>query len=186
MKCSIFRCQRFGSKRCCNGCAYHDQCDNPCLNSPDVCGNTDKNPKVIIRAISLWQPWASLKAENIKRYETRGLEIAYRGQMAIHAAKMPIKRAVKYLSDETRAEVDAIYPNIASLPVGCIVGIGNLVACHEITEEFIAGLTEREKLLGAFSVGRYAWEFEDMTALKEPIPANGKQGIWRWEMGGNS
>ena len=43
-----------------------------------------------IRIISLWQPWASLIALNLKQYETRSWGAPYRGKLAIHAAKRPI------------------------------------------------------------------------------------------------
>src|SRR5690242_8554312 len=41
-----------------------------------------------IKAISLWQPWASLMAIEAKRNETRGKPWKYQGDVAIHAAKL--------------------------------------------------------------------------------------------------
>ena len=38
-----------------------------------------------VRAISLWQPWATLIANGHKRYETRAWRTAYRGPLLIHA-----------------------------------------------------------------------------------------------------
>jgi hypothetical protein len=40
-----------------------------------------------MKAISLWQPWASAIALGMKRIETRGWSTNYRGRLAIHAAK---------------------------------------------------------------------------------------------------
>ena len=40
-----------------------------------------------MKAISLWQPWASLIAYGAKRVETRAWATRYRGPIAIHAAK---------------------------------------------------------------------------------------------------
>ena len=40
-----------------------------------------------MKAISLWQPWATLIAVGAKRLETRSWESRYQGELAIHAAK---------------------------------------------------------------------------------------------------
>src|SRR5579859_5567435 len=40
-----------------------------------------------IKAISLWEPWASLVARGVKRHETRHWSTDYRGPIAICAAK---------------------------------------------------------------------------------------------------
>lgn len=39
-----------------------------------------------MKAITIWQPWASLIACGAKKYETRGWPTKYRGPIAIHAA----------------------------------------------------------------------------------------------------
>ena len=39
-----------------------------------------------MKLITLWQPWASAMAHEIKRIETRGWDTSYRGPLAIHAA----------------------------------------------------------------------------------------------------
>ena len=40
-----------------------------------------------MRAISLWQPWATAIAVGVKQIETRHWKTDYRGPIAIHAAK---------------------------------------------------------------------------------------------------
>ncbi len=40
-----------------------------------------------MKAITIWQPWASLLACGAKQYETRSWATSYRGPIAIHAAK---------------------------------------------------------------------------------------------------
>lgn len=45
-----------------------------------------------MKALTIWQPWASLLACGAKRYETRSWATKYRGPIAIHAAvKDPCK-----------------------------------------------------------------------------------------------
>lgn len=44
-------------------------------------------PMTDVRALTLWQPWASLVAVGAKTIETRGWSTDYRGPLLIHAAK---------------------------------------------------------------------------------------------------
>ena len=46
-----------------------------------------------MKAITLWDPWASAMALELKRNETRGWSTPYRGPLAIHAAKRPIRES---------------------------------------------------------------------------------------------
>lgn len=45
-----------------------------------------------MRALTLWQPWASLVALGVKAIETRSWGTAYRGPLLIHAAVRPPER----------------------------------------------------------------------------------------------
>lgn len=45
-----------------------------------------------MKAITIWQPWASLIACGVKQYETRSWPTKYRGPIAIHAAAMDMVR----------------------------------------------------------------------------------------------
>jgi len=40
-----------------------------------------------MKGITIWQPWSTLIALELKRYETIGGATKYRGLLAIHAAK---------------------------------------------------------------------------------------------------
>lgn len=42
-------------------------------------------------------------------------------------------------------------------------------------------LDNRERLLGDYSPGRFAWVLQNPVMFKTPIPAHGKQGWWNWE-----
>ena len=53
-----------------------------------------------MKAITIWQPWAFLLAMGAKQYETRSWETAYRGPIAIHAAKRPVRRIIDALTAE--------------------------------------------------------------------------------------
>jgi hypothetical protein len=47
-----------------------------------------------VKALSLWQPWASLVALGVKTIETRSWSTSYRGPLAIHAARRPVREKV--------------------------------------------------------------------------------------------
>lgn len=66
------------------------------------------------------------------------------------------------------------------LPIGAVLGKAKLVRCNAITEDFLRTLTPQELALGDFTLGRYAWEFEDMMYIKGHVPAKGAQGLWEW------
>lgn len=152
-----------------------------------------------MKAITLWQPWASLIACKAKKYETRSWYTNYRGPIAIHAAKRAFGTG-SYLDRELYVFADALgLPDIYSfdtLAHGCIVAYAELVGCHEMFDdgsgykhkiflkrphyqkEYIQG---NEFIFGNWSAGRYAWEFSNIQILDIPIPAKGKQGFWNWE-----
>ena len=48
----------------------------------------DLFPPPPIKAVSLWQPWASLVACGVKHHETRHWTTNYRGALAICAARV--------------------------------------------------------------------------------------------------
>ena len=144
-----------------------------------------------MRAITLWQPWASFIAIGIKPFETRGWQPP-RGligkRIAIHAAKRrpPFEDRLwggKYVDGE--------------LPLGAIVCTARLAGayqCGRLTAEgriaIIGGIYDSKSLplntiecdeFGDYSEGRWAWWLTDIERLDPPIPASGKQGIWNWQ-----
>lgn len=121
-----------------------------------------------MKALSLTQPWASLIAAGHKRYETRSWSTAYRGPIAIHAAKS-IDRGACY---EFGRWLDS-----PALPRGAVIAIA-LLSLVERTDHAIVGSQERQ--FGDFSPGRFAWRLIDVRAI-EPQPALGHLGIWNWE-----
>jgi len=135
-----------------------------------------------MRALTVWQPWATLTAERHKKNETRSWATTIRGDVAIHSAKKPVKEVIKLMNQESiRVISNLLYPFLlGSLPVGYVLALGNLVDCKLITEEFIETLSPEELLLGDYTLGRYAWIWEDIRPFKSPIFARGGQGFWNW------
>lgn len=142
-----------------------------------------------MKAITIWQPWAEFVATGVKHNETRSWATKYRGQIAIHAAVKPIKQVVPLLSDEAfRLMIEKLEKaSIAAgklltyFSYGEVIATAELVDCRLITEEYLSTLSDTEKALGDYTLGRYAWELKNIEALPEPVPAKGQQGLWNWE-----
>jgi hypothetical protein len=152
-----------------------------------------------MKAITIWQPWASLIMMGAKQFETRSWETKHRGPLAIHAGA-------------SRHTVDLIYshPIIRThyqanqmlderiLPFSAVLGIALLVECFEVQPGVWGEMTrmktirnppkenwlrEDERHLGDFTPGRFAWELRVIEIFRSPIPARGSQGLWNWERG---
>lgn len=132
-----------------------------------------------MKAITLWQPWATLIAIGAKRFETRSWGTRYRGPLAIHAAKRPAVLGECNL-DIRGALVRGGYGGLSSLPYGCIVCTVDLIACYNVGEvRFLGLLTDIEEQFGDYSPGRFAWRLDNVRQV-DNIPARGSQGFWNW------
>ncbi len=130
-----------------------------------------------MKAISLWQPWASLYAIGAKRNETRDWATSFRGRILIHAAKT--KDESDYFMDphfETALQA-AGYHSFYDLPFGAIIGAVTVVDMVR-TEKIRERLSESEYVFGNYEPGRFAWVSIDAVPLKAPIPCRGMQKIF--------
>lgn len=140
-----------------------------------------------MKAITVWQPWATLLATGKKRIETRSWKTSYRGEILIHAGKPK-----KNFFDEIYADGE-VYPFFREAgivghkdffePSGMIIGKAKLVNCvriDELTAQLIKEQHPDEFAFGDFSPGRYAWLMEGAALFEKPIPATGKQGLWNF------
>jgi hypothetical protein len=154
-----------------------------------------------MKAISLWQPWASAMAIRSKMNETRHWPTNHRGLTAIHAAKRLIKDELIWLKSHWHwcAALSPLGVRMGDkkplwdvLPFGAIVAVGNLIDCVPV-EQIKLGDIEKlhrpdgekgdilawtERQMGNYEPGRYAWIFSSINDLKEPIPFVGRQGFF--------
>lgn len=101
-----------------------------------------------MRALTLWQPWASLVATGHKRFETRSWGTHYRGTLLIHAAarKPP---STMYKTDKAgnivgppelgpkfvEAAIQSLgVSDFERLPLGALVAMGELVGIARVEE----------------------------------------------------
>lgn len=125
-----------------------------------------------MRAISLWQPWASAIAIKLKCIETRHWRTDYRGPLAIHAAK----RWTLDERDTAAMFADAYDERLRTPPLGAIVAVCRLVDCRR-SEELVDEISVTEEDFGNYGPKRFGWLLADIEALPEPVPFKGGQGF---------
>ena len=161
--------------------------------------------KKVIKAISLWQPWASLVVCGAKKIETRSWSTNIRGTVAIHAAKRHPDWFKRDTYGCTKLE-DALvslwgswgWNQYDELPRGCILGTVEIIEVYPIVsqtniegrpfeaafydDDVRVSVTGNELLFGDYTPGRFAWILENPVMFDKPIPAKGQQGFWNWEV----
>lgn len=145
-----------------------------------------------MRAISLWEPWASLIRTGAKTIETRSWSTPYRGPLLICAAKggLPRKEVAGWLSlwefqhglapllgkdDPSVAERPSI--TVDHLLFGKAVAIVELVDCRptvDLSDEEIGN----DRPFGDFTPGRFAWFLKMVRNDFVPFPITGSQGFF--------
>jgi activating signal cointegrator 1 len=150
-----------------------------------------------MKALTLWQPWATLIAMGEKRIETRTWSTRYRGELAIHsAAKLPPKwLGASSRTDPFRDELADLFAVrrdrddrggkhvddlLRTLPLGKIVCVVRLTEIEEVSDMLRETLSTRERLFGNYENGRYAWRLELTDVIEPPIPAKGQRLLWHW------
>lgn len=149
-----------------------------------------------MKALTLFQPWASLVALGEKKVETRSWGTSYRGPLAIHAAK---RLPLNWSQFKTEHFVDALEnvcglnefgaPNLDRLPTGVVLCMVNLVdvvgMAIEVPPHYYGlpgyALSGRDYAFGNFGPGRFGWVFdfdEEPVLLDPPLPWSGRQRLW--------
>lgn len=138
-----------------------------------------------MKALTLWEPWATLVVHGAKLFETRPWSTLYTGRLAIHAAKHWTEEleGLCFTDPFHRALLQCLD---AGSPVprhrGCILGTVRLVGCHMIDGRFsttVGYAHGRQELeFGNWEPGRVAWELRDPEVLDQPVPWRGQQGLW--------
>ena len=131
-----------------------------------------------MKALSLWQPWATLWVRGPKIIETRGWTTKYRGPLLVHAAKR-FQRDEKELCqcEPFRRCLGEYHAKIGGIPLGAILGKVNLCDCVRV-ETVRDHLSEQEKAFGNYSDGRWALLTDSRTAFPVAIPWRGQQGFF--------
>lgn len=149
-----------------------------------------------MRALTLWQPWASFMFAGIpfpaKTVETRSRRIMglHRGDTAIHSAKRE-PRWVREAFTQDLALVALMHDFLEefapdgsaadifdALPRGMVLGIVD--AFEQVATDHVdfAKIGPHDPLLGDYRPGRVAIPTRNPRRLPEPVPCRGHQGLW--------
>ncbi len=140
-----------------------------------------------MRAISLWQPYASLVAIGAKPDETR----SWPAPKALIGQDLAICSALrcKPLSEDVHDPIARQYITEAlaaaglstGLPYGKVLCVVRVVACIP-TGQRRDELTDRQEAFGDYTLGRFAWLFDNVRRLRYPQHVCGRQGIFDYTL----
>lgn len=152
-----------------------------------------------MKAITIWQPWASLIQTRAKKFETRSWKTDHRGLLLICSAKGGLSKKDERLLLSDHVFQDALQGFMKSdgsdasksdrleagkhLPRGMALCLVELKSCVHVSN-FDTQWKDRnvqELMLGDFVGDRYAWELDFLGSLTEPYPIKGKQRLWTVE-----
>lgn len=136
----------------------------------------------IMKAITIWQPYAAAIAVGLKRYETRSWATKHRGPLAIHAAAKNLSLSdysalLEALTGHGRRKM----PAFDDLQFGAVVAVCNLKDCLEMGSALIDRVSQNELVLGDWRRRRFAWHLRSVQFLDTPFYVSGKQGLWNWK-----
>lgn len=134
---------------------------------------------MIIKCLTLTQPYASLVAFGSKKFETRSWRTRYRGPLAIHSA-------LKFPEDERllcrnniifRQGVRGCLPE--DLPLGRLLALVDLTEIYNAETAINKELVVRDEILfGNYNYGRFAFKLENVREIQEVIQVKGSLGLW--------
>jgi hypothetical protein len=125
---------------------------------------------MIVKVLSVQQPWASLICSGIKSIENRTWKTEYRGRLYIHASKKWSNVPLTY-KQSTKVPFWMLR-NIQnkSLPIGKIIGHVDLVDIITNSESFWA------------QENCYHWQLENSLIFLNRIECKGKLRIWDYDL----
>lgn len=151
-----------------------------------------------MKAITLWQPWASLWGSGAKEYETRSWATSYRGPIAIHASKTCFgPYACELPVGFTDAVIKALWPgetdpctivdNWDEFPLGAIIATAELVKCWRIVAHPGTNIDVAKNIpVGAESItnDKHAPDFTDyfVPSEQELLFGDWTPGRYAWEI----
>ena len=123
----------------------------------------------MMKALSLWQPWAGMVAAGLKPVDTRTWPTSYRGELAIHAT---VKVDQKWREHARRIDDLSGIPEHL-LATKAIVAVADLYRVALIRRErdyWYATRCECHR--------KFAWSLASIRALPNPVPCPGARRIW--------
>jgi len=122
-----------------------------------------------MKVITLKQPWATLVAEGLKKYEFRSWKYNYRGEILIHAGKGTDESAMNKFKNSN-----------LEFPSSKIIAKVNIIDCIELNEDINKKIISENPIVYGNKIDRtgYAWVLDNVEKINSREPVSGKQGIW--------
>lgn len=132
---------------------------------------------IIVKTLTIREPWASLIVNGYKEYEFRNWKTNYRGKILIHSG---IGFDKEYL--DRFKEYDLEYGK------GEIIGEAELVDCIKVSDEFQKVLNNKNRLVyGSNNYDqKYAWKLINIKKYDKRIPVKGKLSLWEYDINDNN
>lgn len=119
-----------------------------------------------MKVLTIREPYATLIAKGIKKYEFRTWNTKYRGDIYIHAGK-------------------SFYSNYKDFPYnyrpGEFVAIAKLIDVIKLDKESGKKIKDENPLVYGYHEDGYAWVFDDIRPIDKSLKINGKLGLWNYE-----
>lgn len=148
------------------------------------------------KALTIWQPWATLVVLGAKPYEFRKWNFADKPHLAkligrrvvIHAgARKPKEDELRDVLCRIEEGESALVPHIAKpiieaglggtpFPLSAALGTAILGEPKNCFDLFVDKVADSDRI----DQHMYAWPLSDIQPFASPIPAAGAQGFWNW------
>ena len=128
---------------------------------------------MIVKVITIKEPWASLIIHGYKKYEFRSWKTNYRGKILIHAGMSLEKEYADKFKDYN-----------LKYTKGAIIGEANLSDCILVDDEFNNKLLQLNPLVYGITNHKmtYAWKLDNVVMYDKPIYCRGKLGLWNFDI----
>ena len=121
-----------------------------------------------MKVLTLKQPWATLVAEEIKKYEFRTWKTNYRGKVLIHSGAGVEKKELDRFKD-----LDLEYPSKR------IIAEVEIEDCLELNDDLNQKIINENNIAyGSKHRTGYAWKLKNVKKLDINKEVNGKFGLW--------
>lgn len=153
---------------------------------------------VILPALTIWQPWASLIAEGVKPYEFRRWAAPKRlhgRRIAIHAGARPMRRDELQdlilrlnnpkdawsvgLAAEALPILDRMLQSPGLVPRSAIVCVATLGVPERASDLIDPGIGDSDRI----DQNVWGWPLANIERINPAVPVRGAQGFWAWRRG---
>ena len=125
-----------------------------------------------MKVLTLKQPWATLVAEGIKKYEFRSWKTNYRGKILIHAGTGIDKKELEKFKDLN-----------LEFPSKRILAEVEIEDCLELNDELNKNIiAEKNIAYGSKYRTGYAWKLTNSKKINYDKEVKGQLGLWNIDL----